>query len=455
MKIKLGGKRGGYAIVSDVDYEELSEYSWHLTKGGYVCGDVNGKFVRMHRYIMKALENTRVDHINKIKYDNRRKNLRIADVFINAQNKTKLKNTSSEYRNVSYDLKSNKYYAVLVRNKKTINLGLHDKEINAAEAVDMYLVHNSKDKHLNLNFPDKYKAYLKRKYVPYSSKQYRTKYFGLTRHKYGYYVSLTINKKYIYIGFTNNVVKGAKMRDKYIVDNNLKGRKLNFPEDYPNYNTKIVRTTFKIVKEGIIRLINKNLKNVNAIIDLKDYNKVKYHLWYNDHTGYIVANINRGTVQLSRYIMNVTDQNIFIDHIDRKTLNNTRSNLRISNPKKNPQNRTKIANTSSKYIGVTKKKNRWVARIRFNGKLTQIGSHIKEIDAARARDLYILDNLLDEHYNLNFEWDTKEIFKWKNALNIQIGEYFDLQKHFIKEITLALDNNNLEKATRLNQLLKF
>lgn len=34
MKIKLGGRRGGYAIVSREDYDELSKYSWHMDEQG-------------------------------------------------------------------------------------------------------------------------------------------------------------------------------------------------------------------------------------------------------------------------------------------------------------------------------------------------------------------------------------------------------------------------------------
>ncbi len=43
----------------------------------------------------------------------------------------------------------------------------------------------------------------------------------------------------------------------------------------------------------------------------------------------------------------------------------------------------------------------------------------------------------------------------KNKLGIMVGEYFDLQKHIIMKMSESLENNNLEKADVLNNLLQI
>jgi hypothetical protein len=84
-KIPLHDRTGeitGYAIVSSKDYEKLNNRKWHISRGGYVRGSMEGHNWSLHRYIMIVLmgkrisSEVRVDHINNKKFDNRRSNLR-------------------------------------------------------------------------------------------------------------------------------------------------------------------------------------------------------------------------------------------------------------------------------------------------------------------------------------------------------------------------------------------
>lgn len=58
------------------------------------------------------------------------------------------------------------------------------------------------------------------------------------------------------------------------------------------------------------------------------------------------------------------------------------------------RNRRKIGGTSSKYIGVNKRKdnNKWSSKIRVNNKPIPLGTFNTELLAAKARDQYIIDN---------------------------------------------------------------
>ena len=55
-----------------------------------------------------------------------------------------------------------------------------------------------------------------------------------------------------------------------------------------------------------------------------------------------------------RLIMNVTSDNLKVDHINHDPSDNRRENLRIGTQQQNCQNKPKKAGTSSPYNGVTK-----------------------------------------------------------------------------------------------------
>jgi hypothetical protein len=117
--------------------------------------------------------------------------------------------------------------------------------------------------------------------------------------------------------------------------------------------------------------------------------------------------------------MNEKNPDVYVDHINSNLCDNTKANLRLSNAQKNPQNRKKQANTTSKYLGVLYDKNKklWTTRVVKDGKILVCKTFDDEISCARFRDLYILDKLPDEHYKLNFDWSSEDKIKWKEQLD--------------------------------------
>ena len=144
--------------------------------------------------------------------------------------------------------------------------------------------------------------------------------------------------------------------------------------------------------------------NSRVRIDLADYDKIKHYTFSIDkRSSYVVGHCKTKTYYLHRLIMEESDPLIFIDHIDGNPMNNVRSNLRRSNSTTNSQNRSKCKNTTSKYIGVSfeKSKKKWRTTIHINGKTVLIGRFSNEIEAAIARDRYILNNLPNSRYRLS------------------------------------------------------
>jgi hypothetical protein len=80
---------------------------------------------------------------------------------------------------------------------------------------------------------------------------------------------------------------------------------------------------------------------------------------------------------------------LLVDHRNTDSLDNRRSNLRLATPSQNSCNsRRDKSNTYSRYRGVSfsKRKGKWFATIRVNGRKIWLGYFDDELSAARAYD---------------------------------------------------------------------
>lgn len=123
-------------LVDDDKWHELSKLKWYLEKNNYIQATIHNKQVFMHRYLLNPSDNKIVDHINNIRYDNRKHNLRIISRSANSQNKKKKENCASKYIGVSKN-KINIWSANINYKSKQINLGTFEKEIDAANAYNI------------------------------------------------------------------------------------------------------------------------------------------------------------------------------------------------------------------------------------------------------------------------------------------------------------------------------
>jgi hypothetical protein len=136
-----------------------------------------------------------------------------------------------------------------------------------------------------------------------------------------------------------------------------------------------------------------------TIVEPQDYYRVNnFHwtVWFtgrNDQCIYAARTTNDPAskikvVLLHRDIMN-HPPGLLVDHANSDTLDNRRANLRLATRAQNAYNKRKTkSKTSSSFIGVyfEKRKNRWMARIKYQVKRIYLGSFKNEIDAARAYD---------------------------------------------------------------------
>jgi len=134
-----------------------------------------------------------------------------------------------------------------------------------------------------------------------------------------------------------------------------------------------------------------------AVIDFEDLNLANSFigLWcahYDEDVNnyYVVGKFKENnhwkTIKLHRLLTNTKERNIFVDHKNHNTLDNTRNNLRPCTIQENNMNARPRKFVSSKYKGVNWHRgiNKWVARIGFNGKRIALGCYDKEEEAALA-----------------------------------------------------------------------
>lgn len=145
-------------------------------------------------------------------------------------------------------------------------------------------------------------------------------------------------------------------------------------------------------------------KGEEFYFDLEDYDKIKDYCWWVNAQGYTVSHIPNSTkiIRLHK-IVKPCDENFVIDHIDRNTLNNVKSNLRICLQAENLINKSIKSDNTSGFTGVwfDKKSKKWCAEIKVNKRKIFIGRFINKIDAIIERFKYdvIANDKFSRYYN--------------------------------------------------------
>jgi hypothetical protein len=132
----VGNLYGGHTFMVDYDdFDRIKDIKWSMTKNGYVeAHNVDGKHIKLHRFITNCPKGKVVDHINHNLLDNRKSNLRICDQKDNSKN-TKLRyDNKSGYAGVDYRKDFKKWRARICVDYKMIHLGLFDTKEEAIEA---------------------------------------------------------------------------------------------------------------------------------------------------------------------------------------------------------------------------------------------------------------------------------------------------------------------------------
>ena len=136
--------KGRVALVSQADYEDLSQWKWHARECGrgrhwYAARKitVGGKMrtVYMHRYLMHPPKGLQIDHINDNGLDNTRSNLRICTSAQNSARMRKRRRGKVRFRGVSHS-PPNSFRARIQVSNEEVHIGCFSTAEAAAKAYD-------------------------------------------------------------------------------------------------------------------------------------------------------------------------------------------------------------------------------------------------------------------------------------------------------------------------------
>lgn len=168
-------------------------------------------------------------------------------------------------------------------------------------------------------------------------------------------------------------------------------------------------------------------KGYEAIVDEEDYERLSKYRWRtkpnkNNVYAYRDKRVSNKQVSISmaRELLGVTDSNIHVDHINRNSLDNRKSNLRLCTPQQNLCNAEPYG-AGSKYKGVSfnKKVKKYVANIKVR-KICYLGTYNTEEEAAKVYDSAALYHFKEFAY-LNFpnEAIAKSVNEIRKELNFK------------------------------------
>lgn len=182
------------------------------------------------------------------------------------------------------------------------------------------------------------------------------------------------------------------------------------------------RNKFIIENDYAIMIIHSKKVDhpIHVKIDIDDIKRVSVRKWnilIQGKSINVFASFNNKTIKLSRYLLNY-DGELFVDHINRDTLDNRKCNLRIVTPAENSQNRgvTGLYKTPS---------GKWKAIINYFGKRFYVGTFKTKEQALEAKiklanKIQIESEQLQSHYNITKERNIQQL---GNKWTVNISEH--------------------------------
>lgn len=167
---------------------------------------------------------------------------------------------------------------------------------------------------------------------------------------------------------TQLIATGKQLRQKYITS--------------CNYCSGNIKNEYDLT--GLYGICNISNNKV-FYFDLEDYERINTLHWRMDTKGYIVSGGSGNIIYLHRLILNFPK--LFVDHINHKTFDNRKQNLRKTSRSENARNRKIQKNNTSGTAGVcwVASRKKWESLITVDGLQIRLGQFTEKKDAIKVR----------------------------------------------------------------------
>lgn len=126
-----------------------------ISGGGYESIRIKGRKIKTHHIAWFLYKNEwpdkSIDHINRVKTDNKISNLRLVSHSQNLANRGLLKNSSTKLTGVGFHKPSGLYQSRIALNKKRIPLGYFNSAKEAAQAYNNFVIQQNLEEFYPLN----------------------------------------------------------------------------------------------------------------------------------------------------------------------------------------------------------------------------------------------------------------------------------------------------------------
>lgn len=179
-----------------------------------------------------------------------------------------------------------------------------------------------------------------------------------------------------------------------------------------------------IIKNDYVEMIIKSKVYGTIIVkidneDLEKCSKLTWHYAKNKDSKYIQTRVKGKMIKLHRYIMDINNSNLLVDHINRDTLDNRKSNLRICTYQQNSFNKSIRVDNTSGIAGVSfyKINKKWRAKIKYNNLTIHLG-YFNDINEALI-NRRVAEEMLFGKYSPNEQLsNTEEVLIKKARVNV-------------------------------------
>lgn len=188
-----------------------------------------------------------------------------------------------------------------------------------------------------------------------------------------------------------------------------------------------MKNKYEVRGNTVAIFMNYKGSTVETVIDIDDFDLVNSHdnSWFVDGSsgedymyavGHYTKNSKKHRVSMHRLIMDAP-RNMFVDHINHNTLDNTRGNLRLVTPAQNQQNIKGVRKDSSsgkRNISYVKRSNKWCVYITKNKKNYSFGNYD---DIQKAEEVAEIVRKYMMPFANEGELTDEQIIKLKEIIN--------------------------------------